>query len=67
MVASGPQALEHSSLSVELGRGPLKGDCHSVHAGILKDLGRLEEAEQVVGVAISVGYMQLVCACGALI
>ena len=32
---------------MELERGPLKGDCHNIHAGILKDLGRLDEAEKV--------------------
>lgn len=43
------KALEHSSKAVELGLGEhtANAEAFHIHGGILKDLGRLNEAEEV--------------------
>ena len=52
------QALKHSSLATKATDTHSRAEAHHVHAGILKDMGQLEDAEKVYSVFLyfMVGY-----------
>lgn len=41
------QAYKHSKLALEATESHSKAEAHQIHAGILKDMGQLDEAEKV--------------------